>query len=157
MGLEDLDQVMAIERASFSAPWSKNLFLSELRNTAVSTLLVALDDMAAERQVVGYMGIWVVAEEMHILNLAVAENERRQGIGKKLVLNALRYAYAQGARIAYLEVRESNTAAQNLYGGLHFTRVGVRQGYYESPRENAVVMELDEEDFLNLLKGEEAK
>ncbi len=148
---DDLEQVMAIERASFNAPWSRQLFLTEFRNPAVSTLLVALDGRLTSRRVAGYIVFWIVADEVHIMNLAVAQKKRRQGIGEELVRYGLRYGHRKGAGVAFLEVRASNSAAQGIYSRLGFTRAGLRKGYYDSPREDAVVMTLDRGAFLKLV------
>lgn len=139
---DDLDQVLMIEQASFNMPWSRQLFLRELHNPAISTLLVALADTEDARRVTGYVVFWAVADEMHILNLAVAPPERRRGTARKLVLAAIKDAYSKGARIAFLEVRASNVAAQKLYSGLGFTGMSVRRGYYDNPVEDAVIMML---------------
>jgi [ribosomal protein S18]-alanine N-acetyltransferase len=152
MKKEDMDQVMAIEQASFSMPWSKNLFLSEFRSPLVSTLMVALANDLMPRRVIGYIVFWLVAKEMHILNLAAAPDQRRQGIAKKLVLAALKGAYQKGATRAFLEVRASNAAAQKLYSNLGFTGTSVRRGYYDSPVEDAVMMTLEQAAFENLVK-----
>ena len=138
----DVDTVLAIEQASFSMPWSKNLFLSEFRSPSVSTLLVSLDNDRSVRIVTGYIVFWNVEDEMHILNLAVAPEHRRQGISRQLVLTAVKRAYARGARRALLEVRASNEAARKLYSNLGFTGTSVRRDYYESPIEDAVIMTL---------------
>lgn len=153
MRREDLEQVLAIEEASFTMPWSRNLFLSELRNRAVATLLVALPAGAPERQVVGYIVYWLVEDEMHILNLATTPGERRKGIAKRLVLAALMQAYGRGARRAFLEVRASNTSAQKLYADLGFTGSFIRKAYYDMPVENAVVMTLEGKAFENLVRS----
>ena len=86
MKKEDLDQVMAIEQASFSMPWSRTLFLSEFRSPSVSRLLVELAPDATVRTITGYLVFWLVAGEMHILNLATVPGSRRQGIARSLVL-----------------------------------------------------------------------
>jgi len=144
MKKEDVDQVLVIERASFSMPWSKNLFLSEFRSPAVSSLLVALENGSLNRTVLGYIISWIVEDEMHILNLAVTPELRRQGIARQLVLAAIKRASARGARRAFLEVRASNSAAQKLYSNLGFTGSFVRRDYYDSPVEDAVVMTLEQ-------------
>ena len=154
----DLDQALLIEQASFGMPWSRQLFLRELHNPAISTLLAAFKDPGpsgkrpAARVVTGYIVFWVVADEMHILNLAVAPARRLRGIAKRLVQSALEKAYAKGARIAYLEVRASNTAAQKLYLGLGFTGISLRKGYYDRPTEDAVIMELGPGAFKTLVE-----
>lgn len=155
MKKEDIDRVLAIEQASFSMPWSRNLFLSEFRSPLVSTLMVALADDQPFRKVIGYTVFWLVADEMHILNLAAAPEFRRQGTAKKLVLAALKRAYQKGAKRVFLEVRASNAAARNLYSNLGFTGTSVRREYYDSPVEDAVVMTLEQAAFENLIKRDE--
>ncbi len=142
MTADDLDQALEIERVSFGMPWSRQLFIDELRRTPVSTLLAAFSEDAPARTIVGYIVYWVVAGEIHILNLAVAPQHRRRGIAKTLVLAALGHARAGGAETAYLEVRQSNIAAQRLYEGLGFVKITIRKNYYDMPVEDAVVMAL---------------
>ncbi len=152
MKKEDLDQIMAIEQASFSMPWSRNLFLSEFRSPGVSTLLVALEPANPIRSITGYIIFWLVEDEMHILNLAVAPAWRRRGIGRRLVLAGIRRAHLKGGRRAFLEVRASNTAAQKLYSDLGFSGTAVRRDYYDAPAEDAVVMTLEQSALENLVK-----
>ena len=156
MKKEDLDQVLALEQASFSMPWSRNLFLSEFRSPLVSTLMVALADDPLPRKVIGYIVFWLVADEMHILNLAAAPEFRMRGVAKKLVLAALKRAYQKGAKRVFLEVRASNAAAQKLYSSLGFTGATVRREYYDAPVEDAVVMTLEQEAFKCLVKGDDS-
>ncbi len=150
MKKEDIDQVLIIEQASFSMPWSRNLFLSEFRSPSVSNLLVALSDSPV-RTVIGFIIFWLVKDEMHILNLAVEPSFRRQGIARKLVLAAIRLADRKGAKRAFLEVRASNAAAQKLYSSLGFAGTSIRRGYYDSPMEDAVVMTLEQGSFQSLI------
>lgn len=150
MAREDLDQVMAIENASFSMPWSRNLFLSEFRNKPISLMRVALIP-GKIREVVGYIVCWCFVDELHILDLAVRPDVRRCGIANCLVVAVLREAYEQGARKAFLEVRESNRPAYNLYRSLGFIQTHVRQDYYDLPIEDALVMKLDTTGFRQLL------
>ncbi len=149
MKKEDVDQVLKIEQASFSMPWSRNLFLSEFRSPRVSNLLVALLDYPV-RTIAGFIIFWLVEDEMHILNLAVLPGLRRQGIAKQLVLTAIRLAGSKGAKRAFLEVRASNAAAQKLYSDLGFSGTSVRRDYYDSPVEDAVVMSLERGAFEKL-------
>lgn len=149
---DDIDQVLAIEQVSFTMPWSRNLFLAEFRNPTVSLALAARAPDSGGR-VIGYIVCWVVADELHILDLATLPSLRRQGIARRLVLAAVRQGAARGASRAFLEVRESNEAALFLYGGLGFVRSLVREGYYDMPIENAVVMTL-ERDGMGRLCGE---
>jgi len=149
MTKEDLDQVLAIEQASFSMPWSKNLFLSEFRSPTVSTLMVALAEESV-RTVLGYIVFWLIDDEMHILNLAVTPACRRLNIARSLVLAALRLSLQKGAIRAFLEVRASNQAAQKLYSNLGFVGASVRRDYYDMPVEDAVIMVLDKGAFMSI-------
>lgn len=151
MKKEDVDQVLAIERTSFSQPWSKNLFLSEFRSPAVSTLLVALTSEPEKRTVTGYIVYWNVEDEMHILNLAVAPAYRRLGIARNLVLSGVKRAHRKGAKRAFLEVRASNAAAQKLYSSLGFVGSFIRRDYYDSPLEDAVIMTLEQGSFQKIV------
>lgn len=146
MKKEDIDQVLSIEQASFSMPWSRNLFLSEFRSPGISTLMVALAD-GPVRTVGGYIVIWLVEDEMHILNLAVTPSLRRQGIARKLVRAAIKRADQKGAKRAFLEVRASNAVAQKLYLDLGFTGTSLRRDYYDAPVEDAVIMALEKDAF----------
>jgi ribosomal-protein-alanine N-acetyltransferase len=156
MHKEDIDQVLAIEQASFSMPWSRNLFLSEFRSPLVSTLLVAFSDDPLLRNVIGYIVFWIAADEMHLLNLATAPERRRRGVAKKLVLAGLKRAHQKGATRAFLEVRASNTAARKFYADLGFTGTSMRREYYDSPVEDAVVMVLEKGKFDSLAQCADA-
>ena len=144
----DLDEVLVLERSSFKEPWTRPMFLGELRGNTFATNLVAraaVEDgtALADGTLIGYIMFWVVFEELHIMNLAVRPELRRRGIARELVREALALATVHGARIALLEVRASNIAAQALYEGFGFQRKGVRRGYYEHPNEDAVIMILE--------------
>jgi ribosomal-protein-alanine N-acetyltransferase len=152
MRKEDVDQVFEIEQVSFRAPWSRNLFYSEFRSPLISTLMVALADDTLLRKVTGYTVFWIAADEMHILNLATAPEQRKQGIARMLVLAALKTAYNKGAKRAFLEVRASNEAARNLYANFGFKGTALRREYYDSPVEDAVMMTLDQGSFEILIK-----
>jgi len=148
---EDLDQVLAIEQASFTMPWSRNLFLSEFRNAPVSLMLVARSPQEP-RAIEGYIVCWIVADELHILDLATEPARRRNGIARYLVLAAIRHGEERNVGRAFLEVRASNEAALKLYEGLGFIRSLVRKGYYDLPVEDAVVMSLEREGFRKLVQ-----
>jgi len=150
MKKEDIGQVLDIEQTSFSMPWSGNLFLSEFRSPLVSTLMVSLSCTMPRRVVTGYIVFWLVRDEMHILNLAVAPDSRRHGIARRLVLAGIKHAHAKGARRAFLEVRTSNVAAQKLYSSLGFMGTSLRREYYDSPVEDAVIMTLEQKAFLSV-------
>lgn len=140
---EDLDSVMAIENLSFSSPWPRSSFVHELKLDGLSyNLVIRYPNSGFPRGVAGYVCFWHVVDEVHITNLAVHPDLRRHGLGRSLIREVRRFAAAHEARRLLLEVRRSNVPAQNLYRGLGFSPIGVRRGYYEDTREDALVMEL---------------
>ena len=144
----DLDEVLMLEQASFSEPWTRKMFLGELKGNTFATNLVARADDGNGQgtpsgALLGYVMFWVVFEELHLMNLAVRPDVRRRGLATMLVRRALSMGAARGARTALLEVRASNAAALAFYQGLGFQRRGVRRGYYENPQEDAVIMMLE--------------
>lgn len=136
MLVSDVDEVMAIERATFATPWSRESFLREMEKNVAARYLVAQRD----GRIVGYAGAWVILDESHITNIAVAEAERGQGIGRRLVEALMQYLSNLGAAYATLEVRVSNERAQHLYESVGFIRVGKRKRYYEDNGEDAWLM-----------------
>jgi [ribosomal protein S18]-alanine N-acetyltransferase len=137
---EDLDAVVMIERVSFSdPPWSRRSFASLIGDPRVRFSVACLPGGGAPA-VVGYVVIWLVADEAELANLAVAPDRRRRGIGQYLLDAAMAEAVAGGATSLYLEVRESNVAARALYGGRGFVAVGRRQSYYRNPAEDALLL-----------------
>ncbi len=131
----DLDEVINIERISFSSPWPVAAFLSEIINE-YSLAFVA----ATRERIAGYICAQHVLDEGHILNLAVHPELRRKGIGNALAEEALGRLKKRGCRIFYLEVRMSNAPAMQFYEHLGFRKVGVRKKYYRSPLEDAALM-----------------
>jgi ribosomal-protein-alanine N-acetyltransferase len=145
----DLDEILPLEQASFTEPWTRKMFLGELQGNAFSTNLVARAGHAGfgpglpGGALVGYVMFWVVFEELHLMNLAVRPEARRQGIGTELIRQALAVGADRGVRTALLEVRASNAAARAFYRKLGFVERNVRRGYYNHPREDAVIMVLE--------------
>jgi len=139
----DLDAVLALEEVSFPQPWTRKMFLGELQGNVFAVNLIARagdGSGATEGTLLGYVMFWVVFEELHLMNLAVRPEARRQGLGADLVRHALAVGADRGVRTALLEVRASNRPALAMYERLGFVRRGVRRGYYEHPREDAVIM-----------------
>jgi ribosomal-protein-alanine N-acetyltransferase len=134
----DVDRVSAIERMSFSDPWSRGSFDRLVDDDRVH-FAVACDAAGA---VVGYVVAWFVMDEGEIADLAVAPEARKLGVGKLLLGSALRAARARGASAIYLEVRESNEPARRLYASHGFTEIGRRRRYYRKPVEDALVLRL---------------
>ncbi len=145
----DLDEILPLEQASFTEPWTRKMFLGELQGNAFSTNLVARAGHAGfgpglpGGALVGYVMFWVVFEELHLMNLAVRPEARRRGIGTELIRQALAVGADRGVRTALLEVRASNAAARAFYRKLGFVERNVRRGYYNHPREDAVIMVLE--------------
>jgi ribosomal-protein-alanine N-acetyltransferase len=130
----DLPTVLAIEETSFLSPWTRTSFLHELHSP--HSQLTAAEQ---EGKVIGYMCCWYVADEVHILNIAVCPESRRQGVGERLLRHALVVGQQKGAQSANLEVRRSNLSAIALYEKFGFRQVAVRRGYYTNG-EDALLM-----------------
>lgn len=154
MGLHDLEAVLRIEAASFTQPWTWEMFRAEMI-PGISLALVALSE---EDEMLGYLCGSIVEGEFHISNIAVDPRVRRQGVGAKILLSALAHASCQGAKTASLEVRASNRTAQALYRHFGFALVGRRRRYYTGPVEDALIMCLDQLDeaVSARLEGEKA-
>jgi [ribosomal protein S18]-alanine N-acetyltransferase len=133
----DVDDVLALEEAAFTNPWTKAMYLAELDNAGVSFCFLARD---ASRHAVGFCSFWRILDELHINNLAVLPELRRQGIGSFLLDFVLKKGNELGARRATLEVRRSNHAARMLYERFGFSVSGVRPNYYSKPVEDALVL-----------------
>jgi ribosomal-protein-alanine N-acetyltransferase len=99
---------------------------------------------SAREYIIGFAGLWLMAGEAHITNIAVREKHRRQGIGELLLISLIELALELGAHLVTLEVRASNTTAQSLYAKYGFAEVGLRRGYYTDNREDGVLMTLED-------------
>jgi ribosomal-protein-alanine N-acetyltransferase len=132
-----IDDVLAIEEASFTNPWTREMYMAEFENRGISFCYLARDE---HRQVVGFCSIWRIADELHINNLAVAPSYRRHGVATALLRRVLDEGGAAGATQATLEVRRSNEPARQLYERFGFGVAGVRRGYYSKPIEDAIVL-----------------
>jgi ribosomal-protein-alanine N-acetyltransferase len=131
----DLDDVAAIERAVFNDPWSRRSFVDLVGERQV-VFLVAVDGQA----VVGYTIVLLTPPESELANLAVSRLMQHQGLGRRLLSDAVGAARQRGCREMFLEVRASNAAAIALYSTEGFTAVGRRVRYYARPIEDAIVM-----------------
>ncbi len=173
MRFDDVPQVAQIERESFPAPWSATNFRNELLFNRTAQYIVACAELSdpsglqvtrgswldrllgqAERVLrkekatdnlllLGYAGLWFMADEAHLINIAVRGSYRQQGIGERLLISAIELALERNAHIVTLEVRPSSTAARALYSKYGFTEVGVRRGYYYDTKEDALLMTTD--------------
>ncbi len=133
---DDFPEVMELEREVFSWPWTEEMFRDETSRD-YSFIFIAREPSGL---LVGFICFWMLIDEMHILNLGIRKRYRRLKIASKLTLAALEFCYLRGAGAATLEVREKNKAAIRLYKSLGFEEAGLRKNYYESPRDNAVIM-----------------
>ena len=168
MGTMDLDEVMEIERVSFTAPWTRHAFEYELAHNDAARYFVARPasqfqtaaPLAGEKYarpfwvkwlegevaaparaaLVGYGGFWKMVDEVHISTLAVLPPNRRRGIGELLLIAMLDASQEMGAKLVTLEVRKSNQAAQALYRKYQFEIVGERKHYYSDNGEDAWIM-----------------
>lgn len=136
MGLDDVPAAVEIEEASYTEPWPADQFV-DLLELSVGFGWIAEDPPGS---VVAYALGWVIREEGELGNLAVAPDRRGRGLGTRILRRFLDDAVDRGARKVYLEVRESNTAARELYERHGFRVVGRREGYYRSPEEDALIM-----------------
>ena len=138
---EHLPEVLGIEVASFSLPWTEEMFANELARGTLSEVLIArLPGAGVPPPIAGYICVWLVTDELHINNLAVHPRWRKRGIARALLSAALEHGRDRGAQAAYLEVRASNAVAVGLYRQFAFEPIGVRSRYYTHPVEDAVIM-----------------
>jgi ribosomal-protein-alanine N-acetyltransferase len=136
MSLMDLDRVYAMEKDIFPTPWPQRAFKEEMLNESFSIPLV-VEHLG---KVVGYSVSWIVVDELHIGNVAIVPEHRRRGVSETMLMKLLRMAAKAGLRVAHLEVRRSNHSAIALYQKLGFEVVGIRKGYYDNNKEDALLM-----------------
>jgi len=136
MDQDDIDEVMLLERATFTMPWDERIFRKIIRRRDDSLFLVARVD----GRLVGYSGASSIGGEVHVTNMAVDWRCRRQGIAMAMLLKCTEISLERGARWMTLEVRESNSEARDFYTKFGFTDLGLRMGYYEDTGEHAVIM-----------------
>jgi [ribosomal protein S18]-alanine N-acetyltransferase len=139
MTVGDLDEVLEIERAVYTHPWTRGNFIDSL-NAGYHCRTYR-----SGGRLVGYFIMIVAVGEAHLLNLSVAAASQRQGVGSALLKAVLRLARERKAQHLFLEVRPSNVAALGLYAGFSFRRIAERRGYYpaQEGREDALVLTLD--------------
>lgn len=136
---EDISEVLDISSLSFSTSWSKDSYIQELTNPIAKYLVAKIDN-----KVVGFVGTWIILDESHITNIAVHPNYRKQGVASTLLKELLSYCKNQGCIAYTLEVRSGNKAAKALYEKHNFKQDGIRKGYYEDNKEDAIIMWLRE-------------
>jgi len=135
MEKKDIVQVTAIEKNIFSVPWSANSFIEASQNENNIYLVCAQND-----EVTGYCGLWTVLGEGDVTNVAVSKNHRGKGYGRALLKELENRGLVKDVRKYFLEVRQSNIIAFNLYLSLGYKKIGIRKNFYERPSEDAVIM-----------------
>ena len=134
---KDLDKIREIELNSFNSPWSKDSFIYELFQNSLARYIV----LEHEDDIVAYMGMWFIHNEIHITNFAVAPDYRKKGFGTKLLRFINLFAKTKGFKYITLEVRRSNDTARRLYESVGFSTIGVRPSYYRDNGEDAILMQ----------------
>jgi len=145
MTSDDLDEIMEIEKLSFLSPWEKTLFVQELKNPRTSLRVVR-----KKSRVTGYLALYQVLDEVHLLSIAIHPDFRRKRIATGLLLGTLADCRRRDGKTLYLEVRESNHGAIAFYRGLNLVRTGVRPRYYQDTGENALLLQGEIENILNV-------
>lgn len=138
MTVEDLDEVLPIEQASYRTPWSQPAFESEIRAPHAFPLVLGQPDPPL---VIGYICSWRMLDECHILNVAVHPSFRRMGLASQMIDHLLEICREGGTLHYFLEVRESNEGAISLYRKYGFKVCGIRRKYYSDTGEDALVMQ----------------
>lgn len=135
MSFQDIKEISEIEKESFSTPWSEKSFEDSLKLSYAYFLVAQIGDIP-----VGYAGMYKLADEGDITNIAVKPEFRRKGIAHKLLAGLEEISKKTGIRVINLEVRESNHNAIRLYERNGFENIGKRKNFYEKPTENAIIM-----------------
>jgi ribosomal-protein-alanine N-acetyltransferase len=133
---EHLDQILSIERLSFTDPWTRGMFESELDVEARGYARGAM----RHQNLIGYIFAVIIPDEAHIGNLAVTPSERGRGVAQELLNQIVRDAGEAGVTRVTLEVRASNHNARKFYYKNNFIDIAIRKNYYRSPVEDAIVM-----------------
>jgi ribosomal-protein-alanine N-acetyltransferase len=133
----DIDDILRIESVSFTNPWTREMYVSELEHKNVAFFYIARDPVG---EAIGFCSFWLVLDELHINNLAVLPEHRRAGVASALLERVLADGAARGAHRATLEVRASNAPALRLYERFDFRMTAVRRSYYTRPDEDALVL-----------------
>lgn len=154
MRFDDIPAVMALDRECFVTPWSENAYQTELSNQCAEYYVAW-----SGGDLVGYAGIWLILDEVHITTLGVAERCRGHKVGERLLIRLLDAAKDRGAQRVTLEVRKSNKIARALYAKYGFRDAAIRKAYYSDNGEDAVVMWVDDiwaPAYTDLLAAHEA-
>ncbi len=130
MDLMDLDEVLSIEASGSFAPWSKNMFIEEMRNASAFCFVIKKGD-GSEQPVIGFICFRNVAEESELLKICVHPDHRKLGVGKKLMKFYVDFSRQRGIKTFYLEVYSSNHSAIHLYRLFSYQPSGIRRKFYQ--------------------------
>ena len=139
----DVNDIYEIGVECFANIWSLESIDRDIRNVELTTYYVA--DM--EGAIAGFGGLWSVADEGQVTNIAVRKKYRRQGCGESIVRALLESCWKKGLAKVFLEVRWSNEAARQLYEKFGFSVLGTRKAYYENPTENGYTMACSQANY----------
>ncbi|MBU1035722.1 ribosomal protein S18-alanine N-acetyltransferase [bacterium] len=137
MEIDDLKKVLEIEKQSFPVPWTYDLFFSELTRNRYARYFV----LEKDKRIIGYLGFWLMRDNIHITNIAIAEKFQRRGYGGKLLKFVEEEAIVHKIKKISLEVRKSNCIAQDMYRKYGYKVMRVLRNYYQEEKEDALVME----------------
>lgn len=148
---EDIPAIMVVERECFTSPWSDNAYRTELSNQCAEYYVAWM-----EGELVGYIGMWLIMDEVHITTLGVTERCRGMRVGERLLARILDAAREREAQRVTLEVRKSNYVAISLYKKYGFREAAIRKGYYSDNQEDAIIMWVDDlwsQEFTDLFNA----
>lgn len=146
----DIPRVFEIDKASAALYWPERSYHFEVEKNESSRPFVAVDP---DGTILGFIVFWLIIDEAHLANFAVDEVVRCRGIGRALLTHGLRVCYDGGARVSFLEVRAGNAPAIHLYEQAGYHTEGVRKQYYQDNHEDALLMNLDPDDYEILING----
>lgn len=135
MNKNHIEDVLEVSSLSLKETWSKDSYSKELENPMAKYLVAEVNN-----KVIGFAGLWTIFDEGHITNIAVHPDYRGNGIGSKLMKSLIDNSHSWYINSLTLEVRSSNTIAQNLYKKYGFKEEGIRKNYYSDNKEDAIIM-----------------
>jgi len=140
MAEEDLPSVLEIENSVYQFPWSENIFKDCMRVGYYCQVM----EIENETGIIGYSAMSIAAGESHLLNICIHKERQGEGFGREILAHSIKTAGRLNANIVFLEVRESNTVASQMYHSMGFNQIGVRHDYYPSKKgkEDALIFAL---------------
>lgn len=150
METKDIPEVFEIDKASAVLYWPEKSYHFEVEQNEASRPFVAEDP---DGKLLGFIVFWLILDEAHLANFAVRKTSRCQGIGRALLNIGLSTCYREGARVSFLEVRAGNVPAIHLYQSSGYHTESIRKQYYQDNHEDALLMNLDTQDYEKLMQG----